>query len=682
MAVVPFLAAWNTRFATNNAYTASTAGSRHETAPGDGLQVDQSEQGGTTASDFSSITFEAGGTTMVHATSGDFSGAVFQFGSGQTSSLVTSGGMASIGWTSTQSGAFGTIITNTTGTGTGDTVTATAMTTTSFSTSTSTSVSGGFDSTFFQPSTTSASTLTYAGVVSTAGTQSTSVPSTTSVSRNTTVRTTSTNSTGGTINSTKSTTSTVPATTTASISFSATTTTTSASTSTLMVMAGITLTISKPVELCDPTYFVPDNQVAWVCNAGATNAGLSKVEDLAYSALDTFTVPPFTSLYANDPVGAASVPITYHGVVATTIGTTETTQTFLTSQTTVVTLSTFGAISNSTSTVTSTTGATTTMVGTVSEQGTTTEGSNVANATTTTSTLIQLAATSVGYIEEYDADGNLIGFVTVLNQCYRWTTAEATTNKAASFSTMSTSPGATFWSTADGGETHTIGLLEYGFVLADTYAPRVLNPFRPAGVCLAVGLIQDRLPHVAVKAGALQQFPAFYAIGQQVGISCPFPAAFYTATDSNSASWSVKFDSISVSVTKGVTTSNMTTSGVSTASSSTTLSLNTPITGSWWTDWLPVDYSAYGGATPDGRLQQVLIRQVIIDETVIHSTTENGSVARRADTYFNQDPADAGLAWNLMPAYDVRNGPNFPGGDDLLLALPFARYADAQWFAD
>lgn len=727
-----FPAAWATRFID---YTASTASSSSAaTTQVDGQTGTASASGTSAGGSTQSFFQEAGVTNVTNLTGADSTRNATEI-VGETTSGMTSGFLVTQFTSFSGSTQAVEITTSQTGTATDETRTTTTMVSSSISGQTSNTINnqtlaatittGGttvattftvhatlavpYTTTTFStaPATstitdgtssiteTYVSSLTYAANVSTTVTLVNVVPTVVTTSAQTTVTTKV-----GTSGTTTVMTTSVNTTANISIPYTQVSNTTVSSAQTLTGMAISTAESPDgiPFELCNPTYYVPSGFVAWVVTGSDTTDSLRMLSDVAQSFTDSFTFGDFTTTYAD--AGGGGGPVTYFPVGVTVVDLVGVTITFSSSfsTSTTTTVSTLDQVSASTRTVSTTVGTTDTFSELLSIETTTIlsasslSASLVAAATDVSTYLLALHTTTTGYVELYDDLGRVTDLTSIQAQTQIWTTAVGPRAKGAESSsgattvpnssdTTATSSGTTENENASGG-TFISTLIPWGLVTPDTAPMSVLDPARPAGVCLPTGQITDRTPAVDVGAGALV-FPAMYAWGQQPNVYCPFPLRSYilisaqttsvtssspstVASTTNGTTYSISFSSVSVTAkyqwTVSSTFSGGTISALTSSSSSGVLTTDTPISDTWWAQVLGAGASVYGGATPDGRAQKVLIYRAICDQTSITDETVDGSINIADESYFPADTNAPGLAIANLPCYDIAWGPP-PFGD-------------------
>jgi hypothetical protein len=634
-----------------------------------------------TTSDTSTQNGEAGGTTVIgdwytHQ-SGRTIGSMQSGYSGSAYTSYTESGQYTTSTSTTSTLAIGTTvtiggITFTSTTSTTDTVSipTSASSSTDNATDTNSSTSYDvrgtnttyYDTTLYVPNTVW-STILVDIEASVTSTFSTSEPTTST----TTVPTTTI------VGGTHTTTTAVGATlTTTSYTFS--NTTTSADTSASSVMSGsavtVTLTDGRPIEICNPTYYVLPNQVAWIITVSDTSDRLRMLSDIAMSVTDSFTIADETSTYDpfNGTVTDLAVSVSYNPVVEISASSGVDTLTISTTTNTTATLTTFDHISLSTTTINTTTGTTTTQ-GNPWQVNTTTVGTVTlsVDATTVSSVTDEFASTTTGLTEVYDDLGRKTGFTTLIlptiyTTTYNVTTAAQTAARELSTTASTgTSAGLTGHTTSAIGGVGASAVLWYGATTAQTGPMEVLAPARPEGACLPIGDISVRRPHDMIGAGGMF-VPAIYGIGQQGSIFTPVPYAYYTTTDSTGGSYTLSFSSISVTVTKG------TLAGTSTITSKLTgaLTQSGEHDDTFWDilNQAGFTWNAFGGGTPDGRDQYIAYGRGLYDVTNLDPANNTDTINPQEASSFNNPSGTAGSALNYLPVWDV-----WPGRDQAF-ALP------------
>lgn len=426
-------------------------------------------------------------------------------------------------------------------------------------------------------------------------------------------------------------------------SYNQVTTASSMETRSTMLPAFTTITVDDFIQYCSTTYWVPDRILAWELTDSATGTQLSLLSDLAQTHDVSFTTNAGTSMETDNAATLTNptLQFTFYPLLSTTTASSENTVTTTTLGST-ITITTFGApsrIPNSTGTATTLGTVTTTVTGELFLGGTTSDTDNPSTAYTTTTNGVQfeIPTTSVAYLFAFDASGQLTGFTTGLSQEAITTTAAETLTKLTAIVFSDVGTNFTSLSTFAQGRTFQDAETTYGMTDANTASFSRLEPYRPNGVCVPEGLINSRRPHYRVLVGTLN-FPNSYALGQAPIISAPFcmPGG-YSTTDA-SASYTVLWDYLSVSVTRK--------EGTSTTSGSGPLSATGQITNEFWAE---VGGSHIGGWTPDGRSQKCVLNRAIMDISDLDDTT-GGSI--RSQDATTDNPGTAGSVISLLKAYD------------------------------
>lgn len=561
---------------------------------------------------------------------------------GVTTDYVQGFGTGRSGITATESGPADTYTTTELGTGT-DTYTETRPTTTTTSASGSTTASWGDtgDITFEYADGTMASTITLDVIVTEISTLSYSTPTTSTSGYTVTVQTTGAPGTTTALSVSSFTTSTDD-------TYEQTYTSADTSTRTVMGQSMKTITLTAAIELCNPTYFVPPDSVAWRINADHSVTDLVPLSDIAQSFTDSFTVNEGTVEYAddNEPAHTGAL-ITFYECVATnstTISGTYLTAAYTTATTTTNTFE-LGRIANATGTTT-TSMVTTSIASQVFNIDRTTENTDApqtAGVTTSTTKMLSLAGTTTEFIIHYDSNGRADGFTTALAETVLWSSYSDKRRKGENADITYNLFGINYTVAAEFGSTVLGSSITWGFLPADTGQIERVDPWRPAGIDLPTGKITDRRAHLQVSAGSID-FPARFWVGQMGNLAAPLPLpGSSTTTDTDNASYTVDWSELSVSVTKD--------DGAGTSTAEGVLSVvGAPRTEQDWFLHLYQDFQAFGGTMNDGRNQQILRRRAMLDATLDQGSLTNGStVTNNAST---AAPSNI-LAFAYMPAVEV-----------------------------